>query len=86
MKFNFLTGCEISFRLEFSKYIQDRTLESFGKFLLIVNCSSKFGSPSKSLLSAEFVLPFSSCSHSLQLPGCQLFKINTDKNSVDKSY
>ena len=38
MKFNFLTVCEIFFKLKFSKFIQDiKTLESFGKFLLIEN-------------------------------------------------
>ena len=37
MKFNFLTVCEIFFKLKFSKFIQDiRTQESFVKFLLIV--------------------------------------------------
>ena len=37
MKFNFLTVCEIFFKLKFSKFIQNiRTLECFGKFLLIV--------------------------------------------------
>jgi hypothetical protein len=37
-KFNFLTVCEIFFKLKFSKYNQIiRTLESFGKFLLIVS-------------------------------------------------
>ena len=33
-----MTLCEIFFKLKFSKCIQNiRTLESFGKFLLIVN-------------------------------------------------
>ena len=37
MKFNFLTVCEIFFKLKSSKFIHDiRTLESFGKILLIV--------------------------------------------------
>ena len=37
LKFNFLTVCEIFFKLKFSKFFKDiRTLESFGKFLLIV--------------------------------------------------
>ena len=36
MKFNFLTDCEIFFTLKFSKFVQNiKTLESFGKFLLI---------------------------------------------------
>ena len=36
-KINLLTVCEIFFKLEFSKFIQNtRTLESFGKFLIIV--------------------------------------------------
>ena len=35
MKFNFWTVGEISFKQEFSKFIQDiRTLKSFGKFIL----------------------------------------------------
>ena len=43
MKFNFLTVCEKFINLKFSKFIQDiRTLESFGKFLLIVNYLSGF--------------------------------------------
>ena len=37
MKFNFLTVCEIFFKLKFSKFVIDiRTLERFGKFFLIV--------------------------------------------------
>ena len=37
MKLNFVTVCEIFFKLKFSNFIQDiRTVESFGKFLLIV--------------------------------------------------
>ena len=37
MKFSFLTVFEIFFKLRFSKFIQDiRTLESFGKSILIV--------------------------------------------------
>ena len=37
MKLNFLTVCEIFFKLKFSKFIQDiRTLKNFGKFLLKV--------------------------------------------------
>ena len=37
MKFNFLTVFEIFFKLKCSKFIQDiRTLERFGRFLLIV--------------------------------------------------
>ena len=36
MKFNFLTVCEIFIKLKFSKSIQNiRTLENFGRFLLI---------------------------------------------------
>ena len=36
-KINFLTVCVIFFELKFSKFIQNiRTLERFGKFLLIV--------------------------------------------------
>ena len=38
MKFNFLAVSEISFKIKFSKSIQDiRKLENFGKFLLIVS-------------------------------------------------
>ena len=38
----FLTVCEICFKLKFSKFIPNiRTLESFGKFLLIVIINGK---------------------------------------------
>ena len=41
LDFNFLTLCEILFKLKFSKFFQNiSTLESFGKFLLIV-CDPK---------------------------------------------
>ena len=37
LQIHFLVVCEIFFKLKFSKFIQDiRTLESFGKCLLIV--------------------------------------------------
>ena len=38
-KFDFLTVCQIFFKLKFSEFIQNfRTLNVFGKFLLIVFC------------------------------------------------
>ena len=39
-----MTVCQIFFKLKFSKFIQDiRILESFGKFLLIVQCTTFAG-------------------------------------------